>query len=122
MNKKHLFLAFNSFYVIVLFSIGSLLGCSTDNDDKENYCGLLSYQTTMRADQPSLKLSCIKSTDQISDIQYDQYSRIIECQRNITCDSKSYSVWFSNIVYNDLGQIQSYDATINGQNCHYTRH
>jgi hypothetical protein len=124
MNTISLFPVRDIFFGLVCLGTMFLCGCGTDSDDEENYCGLLSRSYSMRNSEiPGLNTGCNNISISYSNYSYDQYGRTISCQFSITCrdQGKIYSGRFDNVVYNSLGQIQSYDATVNGQNCHYTR-
>jgi hypothetical protein len=57
----------------------------------------------------------------ISNIQYDQYARRTSYDFDISCSPSNETLEgrFYNMTYNSIGQLQTFDATINGKNCSY---
>jgi hypothetical protein len=105
-------------YIFILSTAFLFIKCSTEPE--EDYCGMLSTSDARSA--PALHLTCegtLNSTR--SNVTYGEYHRIASCTVSVSCSGKNYTGYFNHIVYNSLGEIQSYDATVNGQSCHYSR-
>jgi hypothetical protein len=71
--------------------------------------------------QPSIFPPCNQVSSTYSDIHYDRYGRVTEFDFDIECTDGSghYTGHVYNVEYNNIGQALSFDATINGQQCHW---
>ncbi len=109
----------NLLLIIAIAAIIGIIGCnknSTKSDDIN--CNDLSISNN----SPSYPFDCSGMyTAEVSDIQYDQYARRISWDFEISCSTSNETLTgsFYNMTYNNLGQLQTYDATINGKSCSY---
>lgn len=106
----------------MLFALCFLLfSCSEEETSQlaENVCD----RVTMSNNQPSIRMDCNSIAGSVSGITYDQFSRVIAFDFNWRCNTSSeqYSGRFYNITYNNIGQVQSFQATVNGKNCSWPR-
>jgi hypothetical protein len=110
-------------YFLIISTAFLYIDCKHSNEPEENYCGMLSRTYLYGGGEcPTLNVSCQGTLNSsISVDSYDKYGRPASGRVSISCSGKNYTLSFDNIVYNSLGQIQSYDATVNGHSCHYTR-
>ena len=103
---------------IVLATIALALGNTScggnGGPESPSQCSLTCRaQTTMRADVPSISLSC--GTNPVScENTFDQFARII----SMTCTyANGRRVTCTNITYNNLGQMTGGSCTGEGQTC-----
>ena len=52
---------------------------------------------------------------------FNEYGQVTSIEFSITCGDKKYSGKVTTIVYESDGTIRSFDAVINGQNCHWEK-
>jgi hypothetical protein len=78
---------------------------------------------TIDSGEPSIQFKslCNAGTSRISNIQYDNFGRIVAFEFDLKCTSTSeqYTGRVSNITRDANGNATAYDAVINGQSCHY---
>jgi hypothetical protein len=69
---------------------------------------------------PSISIPCSgSSTSNITNITYDQIGRVISYDFTIKCKSKEYNGSVYNVVYYSFSNVQSFEATINNKSCSY---
>jgi hypothetical protein len=107
-------------FCVLILSFVLIGGCKSDKstDPEENVCDLLS---TSGQSNPSLSVYCGSVTSTVDNIEYDSCGRYASCDFKVVCENKSYSGKFYNIKYDGLGRIISYEATVNGKNCHFSK-
>ena len=99
-----------------------MTGCSGGDDDDPtgptaNPCAEASFSSRAEI---GFNLSCSGSyTSSVSGITYDQFSRVIAYNYDISCtggsNRKVGRVY--NITYNNIGEAQTWDYTVNGATC-----
>jgi len=103
----------------IVVSLLFLISCGNDDSSgpQESLCGLLGTS----GGKPSVFPPCNQVSSTISGIQYDQYGRPIEFDFDIECTDGSgrYTGRVYNVAYNNIGVALSFDATINGEHCHW---
>ena len=65
---------------------------------------------------------CTAGNSLISNIERDQFGRVLSLSFDITCTAGASERLVGrvfNITYNNLGQVLSWQATINGRNCSF---
>lgn len=98
-------------------------GCGGDDDSTEpevNICTQVSFSSRGELNVP---LRCNSINSQVSDIRYDQFSRPIAYNFNMSCTdgSQRFSGSVTSITWNNLGQALTMAVTVNGKSCSLTR-
>jgi len=96
------------------------ISCNKDDsstDPTENFCKRL----TVSNNQPAITMDSNSISNTVSNIQYDSFSRVVSFDFDFksTTSSERYTGNVYSVVRNSVGQITSYKATINGQNCNW---
>jgi hypothetical protein len=103
----------------ILFSLLFVLSCGDDDSSspEESLCDLLGTI----GGRPSIFPPCTEVSSTISGIQHDQFGRPVEFEFDIECTDGSgeYTGRIYNVTYSSLGEATSFDATINGRQCHW---
>jgi hypothetical protein len=94
------------------------LACSKDDSSAnsgENFCKRL----TVSNNQPAINMDSNSISSTISNIQYDTYGRVLSFTFDFKSNTSSerYTGNVTSIARNSVGQVTSYQATVNGQNC-----
>lgn len=99
-------------FYIMLF----VTNCEDSASPKEKYCDRLSISNG----QPVFDFQC-NSIAGSAQYEYDDYGRYMTITLDYKCTDtgKSYKIKFYNIARNMYGSAVSFDATINGEKCHY---
>ncbi|MFQ5570667.1 MAG: hypothetical protein ACE5G0_13370 [Rhodothermales bacterium] len=109
--------------LLLLVSTPTLSGCDSGGSDEEDKASVCD-QLAISSGEPTInfKQACSGFFEaNITNIQYDNFSRVISFNFDISCSSTSehYTGRAFNIVRNNVGQATAFDATVNGVNCHY---
>ncbi|HCA79681.1 MAG TPA: hypothetical protein DEP53_08105 [Bacteroidetes bacterium] len=96
------------------------ISCNKDDsstDPTENFCKRL----TVSNNQPAITMDSNSISNTVSNIQYDSFGRVVSFDFDFksTTSSERYTGNVYSVVRNSVGQITSYKATINGQNCNW---
>ena len=101
----------------------SVTGCSGGGDDDDgpttpasNPCSEATFSTSAEI---GFNLGCSTINASVSGITYDQFSRVVAYNYDISCaggsNRKTGRVY--NITYNNIGQALTWDYTVNGATC-----
>ena len=114
----------NFITIIAIAIIVGILGCdrsstkSGNSDFSDSICNDLSINNNA----PSYPFECDGiSKNTMSNIQHDNYNRRISWNFKLECLSSDNVLYgrYYNLIYNSNGQLQSFDATIDGTDCSY---
>jgi hypothetical protein len=109
----------NLFSIIAIIAIIGILGCDKDSTESDSInCNDLSISNNA----PYYPFECSGTFHgTTSNIQYDQYGRRISWDFEMSCSSsnKTLEGRYYNMTYNEYGQLQTFDAIINGKHCSY---
>jgi hypothetical protein len=94
------------------------VSCNKDDSSSnptENFCKRL----TVSNNQPAINMDSNSISSTISNIQYDTFGRVLSFTFDFKSNTSSerYTGNVTSIVRNSVGQVTSYQATVNGQNC-----
>jgi hypothetical protein len=117
----------NSMSLITIILRGIVLcavlfvSCSKDEDSvgssAESLCGIIkaSYNDI------SIQYPDASCTNTGFKPVLNEYGQMISLDFSFSCGSTKYSGKVTTIVYESDGSVRSYDAIINGQNCHWEK-
>ncbi|HEY4612494.1 MAG TPA: hypothetical protein VII11_05890 [Bacteroidota bacterium] len=105
--------------VVIVSALFSACGEDEATQSGENVCTKL----TVSDNQPAININCNSLSGSVSNIQYDGFGRVESMEFDWRCNTSSerYTGRFYNIQRNGIGQIQSYQATVNGKNCNWSK-
>jgi hypothetical protein len=105
-------------FSLVVMALFVYCGKDSPTESSESLCKRLTIDSGFPAIK--FKRACRSSSSTIENIQYNDFGQIISFDFDITCTSTSenYSGRVFNLQYQS-GNVVAYDATINGQSCHY---
>jgi hypothetical protein len=104
---------------IMALSVVILASCSKDEDSTEPSAESLCSIVKARYGDVSIQIpDCTSPTGGWSNVVLSETNQLISFNFNISCGGKTYSGKVYNIVYEPDGDVRSYDATVNGHNCH----
>ena len=105
--------------VIVIIIIIGILGCDKNST---NSSGINCNDLSISNNSPYYPFECNGVfSGTTSNIQYDQYGRRISWDFDYSCSTsnKTLEGRYYNLTYNSYGQLQTFEATINGKHCSY---
>ena len=108
-----------SIIILFVFVASAILleGCKKDKDSSsdESLCHYI------HASYNSISIINPKSNchGNFSNDVFNEYGQILSFDFTIGCGSTTYTGSVYNITYNMAGDIASYDATFNGEQCHW---
>jgi hypothetical protein len=115
-NKAHQAVRFLAFAAILCMCC---LSCKKDEPTQpaQNFCSRIGVSNN----QPSISIDCSNISSTVSNIQYDQFSRVISFDFDFKCNTSSerYTGKFYDVQRNSIGQIISFQATVIGQSCRW---
>jgi hypothetical protein len=90
------------------------VSCSKDEDSSsDSPCEIIKVSNTdISVTHP--EASCDMET---WEPHFNEHGQVTSLEFTLSCESKTYSGRIFNISYNEVGDISSYDATVNGQSC-----
>jgi len=109
----------NLFLIITITAFIGIIGCNKNSTNSSDInCNDLSISNNA----PYYPFECngvFSGTN--SDIQYDQYGRKISWDFDYSCSTSNITLKgrYYNLTYNSYGQLQTFEATINGKQCTY---
>jgi hypothetical protein len=88
---------------------------ASSTEPSENVCKRL----TTSNNQSAINMDTNSISSTVSNIKYDQFGRVISMDFDFKSSNSSehYTGNFYSIERNGIGQILSYETTVNGQNC-----
>jgi hypothetical protein len=117
--KKVISLGCISIAICSMLWIILVVSCSKNNDssEEENPCEMIkATYNGISITYPNSNCSGESGTT-----SFNEYGQPISFTFYLTCGGSYYSFNVYNIAYNGVGDVQSYDATINGTNCHWEK-
>jgi len=106
---------------LLLFAV-LIASCKKDEDTVKPSAASPCSIIKARYNSVSIELAdCSSWSGGTSNPVFNEHGQMKSFDFNVSCGGSSYAGKVSNIAYDSAGDVSSYDATVNGQTCHWQK-
>jgi hypothetical protein len=120
MKKNNYIVIVGTFICVMALCTVLTVSCSKDGDTVNPIFADPCSILKARYNSVDVTMSdCSSYSGHNSNVVFNEYGQVMSFNFTASCGSKQYSGSVYNITYNSAGDVSSYNATVNGQNCHW---